>query len=40
MSNRKGRTGTREWSDVSANVVLGCANDCRYCYAAAVENGA
>lgn len=25
--------GVREWSDFSANVSIGCANDCRYCYA-------
>ena len=26
-------TGTREWSDHSCNIALGCAHDCRYCYA-------
>jgi hypothetical protein len=29
------RTGTREWSDVSINCCLGCANGCLYCYARA-----
>ena len=27
------KTGTREWSDVSINCCLGCANACVYCYA-------
>ena len=26
-------TGTREWAEVTANCMDGCANDCRYCYA-------
>ena len=30
-----GRTGTREWSDHSENVCVGCSNNCRYCYAKA-----
>ena len=29
------QTGTREWSDHSENCILGCSNDCRYCYAKA-----
>jgi DNA repair photolyase len=29
----KGKTGTREWSDVSVNCCLGCSNACVYCYA-------
>jgi len=29
----KRRTGTREWSQHSANLFLGCEHDCRYCYA-------
>lgn len=33
MTKRK--TGTREWSEHSANLFTGCANDCRYCYARA-----
>ena len=31
----KPRTGTREWSDISFNIGLGCSNNCRYCYAKA-----
>jgi DNA repair photolyase len=27
--------GTREWSDHSANLYLGCTNGCKYCYACA-----
>lgn len=26
-------SGTKEWSTDSANCVLGCSHDCRYCYA-------
>jgi len=26
-------TGTREWACTNLNCALGCANDCRYCYA-------
>lgn len=29
------KTGTREWSDHSCNIGVGCKNDCIYCYAAA-----
>ena len=29
----KRKTGTREWSEHSANLFLGCEHDCRYCYA-------
>ncbi len=34
-------TGTREWSDVSHNIGIGCSHGCLYCYAAAnaVERG-
>lgn len=28
-------TGTKEWSETSENICLGCANNCLYCYAAA-----
>jgi hypothetical protein len=28
-------TGTREWSESSANVMKGCSNNCLYCYAKA-----
>lgn len=31
---RSGR-GTREWSEKSFNIGLGCSNDCLYCYARA-----
>lgn len=27
-------TGTREWADSNVNVLQGCSNNCRYCYAA------
>lgn len=27
------KTGTREWSDSSVNLQLGCEHGCRYCYA-------
>lgn len=27
------KTGTREWSDSSVNIQLGCEHGCRYCYA-------
>jgi DNA repair photolyase len=27
-------TGTKEWSEASCNICLGCQNDCLYCYAA------
>jgi DNA repair photolyase len=27
------RTGTREWSDHSLNLIVGCPHRCRYCYA-------
>lgn len=33
MSDKK--TGTREWAEHSANCVLGCEHNCRYCYARA-----
>ena len=26
-------TGTKEWSEISANCVMGCQNNCVYCYA-------
>ena len=29
---RDGR-GTKEWSDISYNICIGCAHECRYCYA-------
>jgi len=31
MGNRK--TGTKEWSEHSKNIQIGCENNCRYCYA-------
>ncbi len=35
------KTGTREWSDVSHNIGVGCSHGCLYCFAAAkaVEKG-
>jgi DNA repair photolyase len=35
MSDKKDTpvSGTKEWSASSANVMLGCTHDCRYCYA-------
>ena len=27
------KTGTKEWSESSVNIQLGCENGCRYCYA-------
>lgn len=37
----KAKFGTREISDISANIQVGCSNDCKYCYAAhrAVSGG-
>jgi DNA repair photolyase len=35
MAKKKSATGTREWAATSANVMLGCKHDCRYCYARA-----
>ncbi len=32
-SNRKVTAGTREWADHNVNCIIGCLNDCRYCYA-------
>jgi DNA repair photolyase len=29
----KAKTGTREWSASSVNCMIGCENDCLYCYA-------
>jgi DNA repair photolyase len=26
-------SGTKEWADYNYNCILGCLNDCRYCYA-------
>jgi DNA repair photolyase len=33
IPNRSGRSGTREWSEVSANCCTGCGHGCLYCYA-------
>lgn len=30
---RKVTAGTREWADHNVNCILGCQNNCRYCYA-------
>lgn len=29
----KQKTGTREWADNTFNIIRGCPNGCRYCYA-------
>ena len=34
MGNRI--TGTKEWAEYSRNCVIGCSNDCHYCYAKAM----
>lgn len=31
MAERK--FGTREWAEINKNIFLGCAHNCRYCYA-------
>jgi len=31
--NRKVTAGTREWADHNINCIIGCQNNCRYCYA-------
>lgn len=31
--DRKVTAGTREWADHNINCIIGCLNDCRYCYA-------
>ena len=31
-------TGTNEWAEVTENICRGCANNCRYCYAAHTAN--
>jgi DNA repair photolyase len=33
FSDARTGTGTREWSEHSMNIGLGCRNKCRYCYA-------
>lgn len=33
-TRRRSKTGTREWSQHSANCVVGCSHNCLYCYAA------
>jgi len=35
-TERREKTGTREWSQHSANLFTGCSHDCRYCYARAM----
>lgn len=30
---KKITSGTREWADYNINVIKGCSNNCRYCYA-------
>lgn len=31
--DRKVTSGTREWADHNINCIIGCQNNCRYCYA-------
>ena len=31
--DRKITAGTKEWADHNINCIIGCQNDCRYCYA-------
>lgn len=33
----KNKTGVQEWAPNSFNCVLGCANNCRYCYAKKIK---
>ena len=33
MESRKITSGTKEWADNNINIVFGCENNCRYCYA-------
>lgn len=33
MIDRKVTSGTREWADHNINCIIGCQNNCRYCYA-------
>ncbi len=39
MSQKK-KTGTREWAESSYNIGVGCAHDCRYCYARSMSKRA
>jgi len=32
-NNRKITSGTKEWADKNINIIKGCVNNCRYCYA-------
>jgi DNA repair photolyase len=34
--NREGQNGTKEWSDGSYNICIGCEHGCLYCYAKAM----
>lgn len=40
MSRNKRKTGTREWADTNYNIGVGCAHDCRYCYARSMSKRA
>ena len=33
IDSRKITSGTKEWADHNVNCILGCYNNCRYCYA-------
>jgi DNA repair photolyase len=34
MKEEKRLTGTRQWAPINENCIIGCSNDCAYCYAA------
>ena len=36
----KKKTGTREWAESSFNIGVGCAHDCKYCYARSMSKRA
>lgn len=33
IAHSKLTSGTKEWADHNVNCIIGCMNDCRYCYA-------
>ena len=35
-TSQKKISGFQEWAAVSINIVTGCSNDCKYCYAKAI----
>ncbi len=36
--DRKITSGTKEWADYNVNCIIGCYNNCRYCYARIMAN--